>query len=1528
MKLGLEQLEARLVLTSLPGGIDVGATTDLVSTNTASDGVMLLPLLGLYSPSTNTVEAPPSPTDSVAPDEAPRITTLRQLSTADFFDIQPAIVAGDPAGTPPDSPANRVDPNTTDSLFAGVGSLTIAVGSSTFTCTATAISPIHALTAAHCLDTNANGTIDTTPAGVTFNVNMSGSTSTYQIKANQLYVHPDWTGFNKPSVNDDVAIIELASELPANVPIYALNEEAFVDPVAAHFVGYGRSGNGIDGYTTGASSTVKRWGMNEIDSYDTDDESSGASEVFIFDFDAPSSPESLGNDIETTLGGGDSGGPSFVDAADGSLRVFGVNTFTTQFTGTSPIAPLFGSGAGGMVVSSYLDFIYGVLNGDQVLVTETDGSTEVAEGGATDTYSLVLATQPSHPVVVSISGGTQLAASPAQVTFTPENWSTPQSVLVSALDDSLQEGPNVGWMRHTVSSADLNFNRATLGNVVVWITDNDWSLASTPYVDLGMSDNVAWDQPRVAVEMMENADGSHSIGPWIFNTWLLDTGANTTIAFQTAVEDMQVQPYTYETEGKFIEYGVAGDHLFDISAPYRFDFAGTSGVRHTLQDGRIISDPASDISPFGPFGIVGMPAMVDRVTTFDFSVWTNAIEDESFLMGTEFSDEVPADNGHRFSIPVDTRITFSPDEQVIEGDFPPMWGDVPFLTMIAVHNGEAAGGNFIYDSGAQVSVLSTRMAQQIGLDSNSDGILNELDANFARYETVGGIGGTIDAPVFLFDQVHVPTTQGVDLVWTDLQWLVLDIAEGLDGVMGFDLMTSGWIEAFAIDGQSGYILQAQLDFREIGTEGTGLVHLDLNPEVSQVIDPSGPGAKIIQTGGQTTVSEIGVNDTYSIVLTEPPMANVTIQLDVDLDPAADQLRAVDAASPSHGYLEFTPANWNVPQTVLVSAIEDGTIENFHRSSVRHVATSVDPAYEQVGMPRVTVNIIDNDYAGVMIIPTNGSTDVVEGGTTDTYGIVLTRQPSQDVTIRLDHAQGQVTATDAAHPERAYLTFTRLNWNVPQMVLVTAVADAVQERTHKTYISHILDTNDPDYEEAFAMQELVTIRESAAPEVLDRRLFYNNSVWDGDKAAADADDDLAIATDKQALRAGHKATFQNYTSYSRGINGIMVDVANLADPAGLSAADFIFRVGNSNNPAAWPLLDLDASQIGVTVRLGAGVAGSDRVTIIFPDGVIKKTWLQVTVKATATTGLAVADVHYWGNAIGESGSGNNATYAYVNTADVLATRDNTRSGSNPAPIDFAYDYNRDKRVNTGDVLIVRDNTTTNSSALRLIDLTSYGEGEGEGEGDLGAAMAWDEGDSSPAKSPRAPAKSPSSSWGNTGPTPIMGGLPSLFETVRTGSAADSGRRSGGVLDQELSAPRQEVVDLLENPLRALSSSQGGAALSSYSPARLLSSRVGAGNALHTALAEDLADHRSAHGTGVPALNSPAPSPLLAAARVDALLPGSWNPAEALPPRTRSSRPGNPFSSRAVDAALEELLQEGGFASLADDRSTKRYWGTPM
>ncbi len=289
----------------------------------------------------------------------------------ELADVTKYIVAGDPNGSPTDSPSLRVDPNTTSSPYAGVGSVFMETSPGRgYIGSATPFTSTHIITAGHNVDLNDDGVVDVAPNRFRFILNFGGNI-THQVFAKTIHLNPQYTGFANPAVNDDIAIIELQSALPAGVPIYGLYDSTFSasSPLTFTAVGYGQSGYGTQSsYTVDAAFDVKRVGMNVADRQRLDDEGSTRVEVFEFDFDGGGfnawGGGSLGNNLETTLGGGDSGGPSFVNVG-GQLKIFGVNTygFGNVVSGQVRNPPRFGSGAGGIVVSAYMDWINGILGG-------------------------------------------------------------------------------------------------------------------------------------------------------------------------------------------------------------------------------------------------------------------------------------------------------------------------------------------------------------------------------------------------------------------------------------------------------------------------------------------------------------------------------------------------------------------------------------------------------------------------------------------------------------------------------------------------------------------------------------------------------------------------------------------------------------------------------------------------------------------------------------------------------------------------------------------------------------------------------------------------------------------------------------------------------------------------------------------------------------------------------------------------------------------------------------------------------------
>ena len=150
-----------------------------------------------------------------------------------------------------------------------------------------------------------------------------------------------------------------------------------------------------------------------------------------------------------------------------------------------------------------------VTSTPSIVITNTGGGNAVTEGGAADTFSVVLGAAPNADVVLTGSPDAQVNITPAVLTFNSSNWNTPQTVIVSAVDDIISEGNHTGSISYSVLSLDPSYNNISVAPVSVTVTDNDL-LHTVAFVraDTTVSENATSVKIWLKVTTAGNTSGS------------------------------------------------------------------------------------------------------------------------------------------------------------------------------------------------------------------------------------------------------------------------------------------------------------------------------------------------------------------------------------------------------------------------------------------------------------------------------------------------------------------------------------------------------------------------------------------------------------------------------------------------------------------------------------------------------------------------------------------------------------------------------------------------------------------------------------------------------------------------------------------------------------------------------------------------------------------------------------------------------------------------------------------------------------
>lgn len=286
-----------------------------------------------------------------------------------------------------------------------------------------------------------------------------------------------------------------------------------------------------------------------------------------------------------------------------------------------------------------------------------------------------------------------------------------------------------------------------------------------------------------------------------------------------------------------------------------------------------------------------------------------------------------------------------------------------------------------------------------------------------------------------------------------------DLNNAEDGLLPL-AMNGGPTETHALSYASAAIDAGQCTNPGFDQRGFGRpVDVTIFPNVSDGCDIGSferqPGVVVTDDG--INLVEGGAGDWFSIALdSQPATGAVTITAVPDAECTVDD-----------GSHVFDSTNWDLPWVVTVTAVDDTLLDGQQSCRITNaIASSTDPKYSpSTPVDDVEAEISDNEI-GVVVSESDGVTAVGEDGTTDSFTVKLSTQPtSGSVTITIA-ADAQCDVDTTSH------VFDGGNWNDDLTVVVSTMDNAVDDGDRSCVVTHeITVSGAPEYPPAMVISDV-------------------------------------------------------------------------------------------------------------------------------------------------------------------------------------------------------------------------------------------------------------------------------------------------------------------------------------------------------------------------------------------------------------------------------------------------------------------------
>ncbi len=661
-----------------------------------------------------------------------------------------------------------------------------------------------------------------------------------------------------------------------------------------------------------------------------------------------------------------------------------------------------------------------------ITVSPTTGLT-TTEGGGQASFSVVLTSQPTASVTIGISSSdaSEGTVSASTLVFTAGNWSTAQTVTVTGVDDAVDDD-NVGYSIVTAAatSIDAKYNGMNPPNVSVTNNDDDTAgftvaptsgLTTTEAGGIAQFTVVLNSQPTadVTVALTSNNTNEGTVSPSSL-TFTAASWSSPQTVFVTGVDD--------DVDDDGVDYSI-------VTAPATSSDGKYSGINPSNVSVTNLDDDVAGVTVSPKTGLTtteagGTAAFTVRLDTQPTASVSMTVTSTDTGEGTVSTASLTFTTGD-WSTPQTVTVT-GVDDALADGD-------VPYEAVIGTPS----------SSDPKYSALGADTVSLTNLDDDSPGILVNPTSGLTTTEAGGTATFTIVLNQIPTADVTVPLSSS-------------DTSEGTVSPSSVTFTTLNWNtpQTVTITGQNDSYVDGDVPYAIVtgaatSTDGT---YGGVDPSDVSVTndDDEAAGFTVSLIGSPPLeVSESGSNRTVSVVLTGRPLTNVVLSV------TSGDLTEI-AVSPAT--LTFTSSNWNTAQIVTVTGVDDFIDDGDPLTTVTFSVddASSDDLWDPLADQTITARTTDNDQAGFTVTQTGGGTTVSENGTTDTFTVVLTSQPTSNVVINVTSGDtGEATVSPGS------LTFTPGNWNVTQTVTVTGVDDAIVDGSQMTTITLKVDDANSD-----------------------------------------------------------------------------------------------------------------------------------------------------------------------------------------------------------------------------------------------------------------------------------------------------------------------------------------------------------------------------------------------------------------------------------------------------------------------------------